>query len=339
MDNKKYVMDRRQFLAMCGSGVISVILTACTPASTSTPTATAGPVIETNAGWVKYPSNPVLGGDLGVCFDVALLRDGDVYRMWFSWRPKASIALVESADGIHWGKPVIVLSPNPDSHWEDDVNRPVVLKKDDGYHMWYTGQVEGKSCIGYAVSMDGVTWLRKSDSPVLSPDVAWEGAAAMCPDVIYEEDKKLFRMWYSAGGNYEPNAIGYATSSDGIQWQKYAANPIFQPDPKLDWEKDRVTACQVIPIQNQYFMFYIGFRNINNAQIGIARSQDGIGSWERLPGNPVIRQGGNSEWDKDAAYKPFAIFDGQQWLLWYNGRNGLVEQIGLATHEGMDLGF
>ena len=27
------------------------------------------------------------------------------------------------------------------------------------------------------------------------------------------------------------------------------------------------------------------------------------------------------------------------WLLWYNGRKGGVEQIGLALHEGEDLGF
>jgi len=28
-----------------------------------------------------------------------------------------------------------------------------------------------------------------------------------------------------------------------------------------------------------------------------------------------------------------------QWLLWYNGLKGGVEQIGLALHEGEDLGF
>jgi hypothetical protein len=38
-------------------------------------------------------------------------------------------------------------------------------------------------------------------------------------------------------------------------------------------------------------------------------------------------------------YKPFAVLDGTRWLLWYNGRRGGVEQIGLATHQGEDLGF
>jgi hypothetical protein len=146
-------------------------------------------------------------------------------------------------------------------------------------------------------------------------------------------------MWYSAGGSYEPNAIGYATSPDGIKWQKYSLNPVFKPDPRNDWEKDRVTACQIIPYEDWFYMFYIGFRNINNAQIGVARSRDGISNWERHKDNPIIRQGAQGEWDREAAYKPYAIFDGQRWRLWYNGRNGVIEQIGLAIHEGIDLGF
>src|SRR5579871_4974415 len=77
---------------------------------------------ETAAGWVKHPKNPVLGGDLGTCFDIAVLKEGDVYRMWFSWRPKKSIALVESKDGIEWTKPIIVLGPNEKTDWENDLN-------------------------------------------------------------------------------------------------------------------------------------------------------------------------------------------------------------------------
>ena len=100
---------------------------------------------ETAAGWAKYEGNPVLGGKLGTCFDIAVLKDGDTYRMWLSWRPKKSIALAESKDGLHWGEPVIVLAPNKDTDWEDDINRPGILKKGDTYHMWYTGQARGHS--------------------------------------------------------------------------------------------------------------------------------------------------------------------------------------------------
>jgi predicted GH43/DUF377 family glycosyl hydrolase len=87
-----------------------------------------------------------------------------------------------------------------------------------------------------------------------------------------------------------------------------------------------------------YLMFYIGYWDEDTAQIGLARSRNGINDWERHPENPIIAPT-ESGWDGEACYKPFAIFDGASWRLWYNGRNGHLEQIGLVTHEGEDLGF
>jgi predicted GH43/DUF377 family glycosyl hydrolase len=296
------------------------------------------PHVEAVAGWKKYDKNPVLGGSLGTCFDVSVLRDGDHYRMWFSWRPRQSIALVESKDHLAWGEPTIVLGPNKASGWEDDVNRPVVLKVDDRYHMWYTGQAKGKSWIGHATSEDGRSWKRSTDKPVLSAEQPWEKVAVMCPHVLYDDKEKQYRMWYSGGEQYEPNAIGYATSSDGLKWTRHESNPIFRPEPRNAWEKDRVTACQVVRDGDAYLMFYIGFRDEQHAQIGLARSPDGVTGWRRHPANPILRPG-EGMWDADAVYKPYAIFDGRRWLLWYNGRKGNVEQIGVAIHEGKDLGF
>jgi predicted GH43/DUF377 family glycosyl hydrolase len=296
------------------------------------------PPAETAACWVKHPKNPLLGGNLGTCFDVSVLKEGDTYRMWFSWRPRTSIALVESKDGVQWSKPVIVLGPNARTDWESDINRPVVLKQGGHYQMWYTGQARGHSWIGFATSEDGRTWQRRSAKPVLSADKPWEHVAVMCPHVVFDGKQRLYRMWYSGGEQEEPNAIGYATSPDGVKWTKHDGNPIFRPDPHLAWEKDRVTGCQVLPQGDWHVMFYIGFRDKQHAQIGIARSRDGITGWQRHPANPVIRTG-KDKWDHDAVYKPYAIYDGRRWLLWYNGRKGDVEQIGLALHDGADLGF
>ena len=292
------------------------------------------------AGWHKSTDNPVLGGDLGTCFDVTLLREADTYRMWFSWRPMKSVALVESRDGIHWSEPQIVLGPNRETDWESDINRPSVVKRENSYHMWYTGQARGHSWLGYATSSDGVHWARRSAKPVLSSEEPWEKVAVMCPHVLWDGDGQQYRMWYSAGEQYEPNAIGYATSADGIHWAKHKDNPIFAADPASQWEQHKVTACQVIPADDGYIMFYIGFRNEHLAQIGLAHSPDGITHWRRHGANPIIYPVPDA-WDGDACYKPFAIFDKKNdcWMLWYNGRNGGVEQIGLVVHPGYDLGF
>ena len=294
--------------------------------------------VQTTAGWVKYEGNPVLGGQYGTCFDISVMKEGDRYRMWVSWRPKKSIAIVESKDGLTWTAPAIVLGPNQETDWEADLNRPVIVKRDDGYHMWYTGQARGHSWIGYATSPDGLAWKRMSPRPVLSPEQPWEKVAVMCPTVIWDAQTKLFRMWYSGGEQYEPDALGYATSPDGLAWTRHESNPVFRPDPNSAWEKAKVTAAQVEKRGDWYLMFYIGFRDRDHAQIGIARSKDGITGWQRHPQNPIIRPGMN-QWDHDACYKPFALFDGTKWLLWYNGRHGGLEQIGVVFHPGEDLGF
>jgi hypothetical protein len=87
-------------------------------------------------------------------------------------------------------------------------------------------------------------------------------------------------------------------------------------------------------------MFYIGFEDEHTARIGIARSMDGVTNWERLKTNPIISQGKN-KWDASACYKPFVLYDAteKKYRLWYNGRNGGLEQIGLVIHDGEDLGF
>jgi beta-1,2-mannobiose phosphorylase / 1,2-beta-oligomannan phosphorylase len=291
-----------------------------------------------DAGWVKYEGNPILGGQYGTCFDVCVLRQLGKFRMWVSWRPKQSVAITESADGIHWNPPEIVLGPRRETGWEDDINRPVVVRREGGYHMWYTGQAKGKSSIGYATSADGVRWTRKSDQPVLVSETRWEGVAVMCPYVMWDTSRRLWRMWYSAGEQYEPNAIGYATSKDGLHWEKLAANPVLAPDARFDWEKNRVAAAQILLWKGWYYAFYIGFRDIDHAQIGIARSEDGISHWVRHAGNPIVRPtpGG---WDADACYKPFVVYSDGEWRLWYNGRNNHLEQIGLVTRSGESLGF
>lgn len=290
-----------------------------------------------SAGWRKHPASPVLGGELGTCFDLTMCQEDGAFRMWFSWRPRKSIAHTRSADGVRWGEPQVALGPNPESGWEDDLNRPSVVRHGDGYHMWYTGQAQGRSRIGYATSHDGLAWTRTQAAPVMEPRESWEGVALMCPHVLWDAGAGLWRMWYSGGEQYEPDAIGYATSTDGVHWRRLT-EPVFTPDPAHAWEQHKVAACQVVEHGGWHLLFYVGFEDVHHARIGLARSRDGVSGWERHPANPILGPTPGA-WDGDATYKPFAILHRNRWLLWYNGRRGHVEQIGLAVHEGADLGF
>lgn len=286
----------------------------------------------------KYENNPVFGGgDLGTCFDVYVSRDAGRYRMDFSWRPKQALAVTFSDDGIHWEEPIITLEPNPCSGWEDKLNRNCVIRVDGKYKMWYTGQARGHSFIGFAESDDGIHFRRLCDQPVLFCERAWEGFSVMNPCVLYENGK--YRMWYAAGETYEPNVLAYAESVDGIHWVKSPINPIYVREKTNDYEADRVGGCYVEKTQDMgYVMFYIGYRDIHTANICVARSPDGITRWERSKWNPLVVPTPEG-WDAAACYKPSVLWNEAEnkWMLWYNGRIGRNERIGLAIKEGREL--
>jgi hypothetical protein len=290
---------------------------------------------ETAAGWAKNSSNPVLGKPFGTCFDAAVLHEGPIYRMWFSWRPEKSIAYCESADGTRWTDPTVVLPPIEE---EQDVNRPTILRRDGLLQMWFTSQTVTKSWINFATSPDGKNWSRISSPAAMIADRPWEKVAVMCPEVHWDSDVGLYRMWYSGGEQFEPDAIGYATSTDGVHWTKLP-DPIFKADKSLEWESAKVTACSVRRLGQWYYMFYIGFKDEHTAAIGIAKSRNGISSWLRNRDNPIIRHGAVLAWDGAAVYKPVPVIEPDRWLLWYNARRRSTEQIGLASHAGLDLGF
>ena len=288
--------------------------------------------------FIKHASGPVFGNkELGTCFDVYVTYNDGKYRMDFSWRPMRSLALCFSDDGISWDSPIITLSPDPNSDWEQKINRNCVLYIDGKYKMWYTGQANGKSCIGYAESEDGIHFERVHHDPVLIAEYEWEMPSVMNPCVIFENG--IYKMWYSAGENYEPCVLAYAESKDGISWKKHGSTPVFRADTKNTYEQNRVGGCQVIPTEDMgYVMFYIGYEDINTARICIARSPNGIDGWERCPLNPIVAPTPDS-WDADSCYKPSVIWNEAHdlWQLWYNGRKGDDEFIGYAYKYGRQL--
>ena len=286
----------------------------------------------------KNANNPLFGNEeIGTAFDVYVTKTNGKYRLDFSWRKEKSLAVIFSDDGIHWSDPIITLAPDPTSGWEDRLNRNCVLLIDGVWKMWYTGQARGHSFLGYAESTDGIHFERKCSEPIMIPEFPWEKESVMNPCVLYENGK--YRMWYAAGETYEPNVLAYAESDDGINWKKSRINPILVADENNYYEKDRLGGCQVIKTPDMgYLCFYIGYEDIDTARICVAKSENGITCWERSPLNPIVSPD-KGAWDGDACYKPSAIWEEELgvWRVWYNGRCGTPEYIGLAEYGERDL--
>ena len=291
-----------------------------------------------NKIFFKHDKNPIFGNSkLGTCFDVYVTKDENRYRMDFSWRPHRSLAVSFSSDGINWENPQITLAPNPESGWEDGVNRNCVLKIGGKYKMWYTGQARGYSYIGYAESDDGIHFKRIQKDPIMICEYPWENFSVMNPCVLYENGK--YKMYYSAGETYEPNVIAYAESDDGIVWRKSKINPIITAVAANEFEQNRVGGCQVIKTDDMgYLIFYIGYRDIDAACICAAQSENGLTCWKRCDFNPLISPD-KGKWDADACYKPSALWEEnlKRWRIWYNGRSGATEYIGMAECKTRNL--
>lgn len=224
--------------------------------------------------WNKHSENPVLeavyqweGGKLYGC---AVIKDADLYKMWYGaewWRspisyvvsPAKKIGYAESSDGVTWTKhPSPVLGLGSASDWDDDFIVPyTVIKEGNEYKMWYYAgrygfPLEGAyPQIGLATSPDGIQWTKydnpeTTDAPYANSDPVmklgdlghWDSERTYEP-MVMKTDSGYF-MFY--GGikapitNTQKLQIGFAYSTDGIQWNRDENNPIIKDDHSMvEW--------------------------------------------------------------------------------------------------------
>lgn len=227
------------------------------------------------------------------------------------------VAVVISAPQAAWVKHPSnpVFRPSTEvAGWDNrNVYAAKVLFVGNGYLMWYTGNGVNSASprIGYAWSQDGVNWTRHP-APVLMPGGSgWDAKGVSAPSVLYKDG--LWHMWY-AGKDIMHYSIGYATSSDGIAWTKYAQNPVLTAGDEDDADSVDVVSPHVLFKDGVFHMWYAGRGETN--QIFYATSSDGI-QWSKHPNNPVLRLGGNYEWDNGEIAAPAVIWTGAQYEMWY----------------------
>lgn len=100
---------------------------------------------------------------------------------------------------------------------------PFVVWHEDKYKMWYGSTVDWYTengemlhVIKYATSLDGENWTKHG---IAIPYELGEAQAFSRPTVLI--DAKGYHMWYSyRKGDGTKYRIGYAYSSDGIQWER-----------------------------------------------------------------------------------------------------------------------
>lgn len=186
----------------------------------------------------------------------------------------------------------IVLDLGTSGAWDDnDVHSPNILKDGNIYKMWYTGGAgAGDYRIGYATSMDGINWVKYAGNLCTGTGATGNGCVfersgagfdstyVYYPTVIKENN--TFKMWYG-GSNGSSLAIGYATSSDGINWTRAnSGNAVLTSGSAGSWDDAGVFYPEVIKEGSVYKMWYSGQQSGANFRLGYAVSTDGI-SWSK----------------------------------------------------------
>ena len=290
--------------------------------------------------WKKYSSKQILGNDeTGTLFDPACIIDGNQnerFKMYVSKRNEGSIVLYTSEDGVNFN-PNYTTIIAPESSSQYVYNRPSVLKHNGKYYLYYTRQIlDVSSEIYYGVSEDGVNFNFDPD-PVIIPTEEYEKNSVMNPNVIYDEKKQEFRMYYVSGEIIEPDHICIVTSKDGKNWKK-RIEPILSKNPNINSvDYYKVGATDVHYLNDKYYVFYIGYTDISTARILLLTSEDGINFFR--DSYRIIVEPDVNGFDSKATYKPSVVYDEktEQWFLYYNGRSGAAEYIGLYIKKGPEL--
>jgi predicted GH43/DUF377 family glycosyl hydrolase len=278
-------------------------------------------------GWVKHPDNPVLlpgppgsWDELGVGTPCVLRLGADSLVMWYTGRGAAGsrIGFATSQDGVHWIPDAAnpVFGPGSAGAWDAaGVEHPCVLRDALGYTMFYSGRGSGAGGIGVAFSPDGIQWTRPHTDAVFGPSApgtAWDDSEVRTPWVL--DDGVAYRLWYGGRGTW--SAVGYASSLDGIVWDRLLA-PVLSPE-----FLEAVTGAPcVLRSGGSYRMWYAALHERTSGwdgpvEIDYAQSSDGI---EWTAHRTVLGPGAAGAWDDHALRAARVLDERGAMTLWYEG--------------------
>jgi hypothetical protein len=174
-------------------------------------------------------SGPILGQDKNHPFLVAgpfVAKENGSYKMWYcsgtGWKfpsnnpePIYTVFYAESGDGIDWKphrEPII-----PYKYDGEVISAPWVLKVKGKYCMWYSTRGHATKdaknyAIGYAESVDGLSWKRLDDLAGISHSVEGWDSEMICYPAIFRHEDKVY-MFYSGNG-VGRGGLGYAIADN-----------------------------------------------------------------------------------------------------------------------------
>lgn len=324
-----------------------------TPSETPTPThlPNAIPTDQLDVSLFHfYEGNPVLQRSNNPRWDNQFIDPGgmvyhdNMFHMFFNgingFPAPVGVGYATSADGYQWTRqtdePVLSAKALSDTNFTgSNLFVTSALVESDGTWVLYFYTLSGNTFMGpgeigraTAPAPSG-PWTIDPD-PVLNPGPggSWDDIQVSGPHVLKTDDTYL--MYYDALGNGGTSMIGMATSSDGVQWEKYndpaTSDPAFaESDPVLTvsdegWDAKRVIDPNVLKTTDGFQMIYLatsgsGKFTQGEFSFGAATSADGI-EWTRSELNPVLSNKDHSQWSQ--AYLASLLYINEMYFLYFD---------------------
>ena len=297
-----------------------------------------------------YEGNPVLQRSNNPEWDNQFVDPGgivyhdSIFHMFYNgingFPAPVGVGYATSMDGYAWtrqtAKPVLSANALSETNFPgSNLFVTSALVEADGTWVLYfytlgSGSFNGPGEIGRATAPAPTGPWTIDPDPVLNPgpSSAWDDVQVSGPNVLKTEDAYL--MYYDALGSGSTSMIGMATSSDGIQWEKYndpaTTEPAFaESDPVLtvseeSWDSKRVIDPNVIQTPDGFEMIYLstsgsGKFTPGEFSFGAATSPDGI-VWTKSDLNPVLSTRDHPQWTQ--AYLASLLYVEDTYFLYFD---------------------
>jgi predicted GH43/DUF377 family glycosyl hydrolase len=226
-----------------------------------------------------------------------------------------------------------IISPQGDGWESAGTFNPSVVLRDGKFVMLYRAQDKnGTSRLGYADSLDGVHFTRRSQ-PVLSPEMDYEKDGGV-EDPRLVQFGETYYLTYT-GYNKKDAQLCLATSKDLIHWERHG---VILPAYKGRWNVRWTKSGAIVPekIGGKYWMYYLGSTPEKNDQMGIASSTDLL-HWSDASDVPVLPVRAGMFDARVAEPGPAPLVTQQGIVLIYNGADDkLVYRTGVAVFDRSD---
>ena len=213
-----------------------------------------------------------------------------------------------------------IMGPRGEDFESAGVFNPTVVKRGKEFVMLYRAQDKnGTSRLGYATSLDGVTFTRRA-KPVLEPETEYERDGGLeDPRLVKIND--TYYLTYTAY-NKKDAQLCLATSRDLIQWNRQG---VILPAYKGRWNVGWTKAGAIVPqkINGKYWMYFMADANGRPNQMGVAYSSDLL-HWTEALARPVLerRPGYFDSYVVEPGPAPVVTTDGI--LMIYNGADDKI---------------